>query len=708
MKILLVYPFVPYPLDSGGAQAVFSMVEHLRKSCSVSMLFRAGHYKDLDALKHIWPDVDFYVYARQRGSRSWLPMSARFLSYLSNSFTRKYNRFFFRYWPWNRCMDRMLRVRTLNNLKPVDLDYGYCEFVKSVAQKGFDLIQVEFNEHLGLCYFLPDNAIKVFVHHEIGFVRRENELSLLPSASLADKAHFEQEKDREISMLRRYDYVITLTATDKRILSGYLSPEKIYVSPAVVSRHDSEPFRKCGKEFVFIGGSDHFPNYDGMNWLCECVLPLLRKKMTGFRIYVVGNWSGNARRTIARKNKEIEFTGYVKDIQKFLNGKISIIPIRIGSGMRMKILDAVWSNSPFITTDKGVEGQSFIDGKDCMIARTPEKFADAMLTLSGDESMQKMLSGNAQQTVRETYDPDAMIRNRMDFYAALSMKQEADKIHPDVEAAVCACARTEEKYIREWIDYHLDLGFSRIIICDNNDKGDNTLNDTLADYVSAGKVEILDYRGAVNFQVKAYNACLKKYRRKYSWIAFIDVDEFITFAGHDICRNIRDYLQEASAHNADAVYLNWQLYGDNGKLHYEQGSIIERFPEPASIGKVTNEHIKSIVSTVARVKFKNPHNIVRTVFSLKRPLVVNDCMEPLRKNSPRQDISYRRVYIRHYITKTIEEYIMQKYYRGAADCRRKKKYSIYTLDRFYQFNERTSEKEAIIQKMLGVRKSDIM
>lgn len=66
-----------------------------------------------------------------------------------------------------------------------------------------------------------------------------------------------------------------------------------------------------------------------------------------------------------------------------------MVPIRIGSGMRMKILDAINSKSPLITTTKGVEGLNFINEEECLIADTPDAFANAIIRLLNDTNLQK-------------------------------------------------------------------------------------------------------------------------------------------------------------------------------------------------------------------------------------------------------------------------------------------------------------------------------
>ena len=227
-------------------------------------------------------------------------------------------------------------------------------------------------------------------------------------------------KDAEISMLRRYDYIITLTDVDKKILSKYIPEENIYVSPAVIAETRRLEFRDCGAEFVFLGGADHFPNMDGVDWLCREIIPELRKVLDGFRIYVVGKWNQYQQKMLGNIDPSIVFTGFIQDLNAFQNGKISIIPIRIGSGMRMKILDAVISGSPFITTTKGQEGMGFVDGVHCCIADTPVAFAGAMAKMASDRAQQKALIMAAREKVSIEYNTDVMLKKRENFYTLIS------------------------------------------------------------------------------------------------------------------------------------------------------------------------------------------------------------------------------------------------------------------------------------------------
>lgn len=86
---------------------------------------------------------------------------------------------------------------------------------------------------------------------------------------------------------------------------------------------------------------------------------------------------------------ELEFVGYIEDLHAFLQGSVSVVPVRIGSGMRMKILDAISSRIPVVTTTKGVEGIDLRDGEECLKADSADEFVDTIIRLLGDVNLQK-------------------------------------------------------------------------------------------------------------------------------------------------------------------------------------------------------------------------------------------------------------------------------------------------------------------------------
>lgn len=425
MKILLTTPYIPYPLDSGGNQAVFSMLEAISQRHQLTVVFNSREDDNTRALQQKLPQVKFLFFQNGSGSRNpYTPYGLtdgkyRLNSYLAASFQRKLGRFLYRHSDED-CLSKAFPRRKsclTNMILSQNVNHPFYLFFAQLAKEGdYDAVQVEFYDNLQLAYYLPKDIVKIFVHHEIRHIRIANEISLYEDGCLEDLVLYEKAKDHELAMLKRFDHIITLTETDKEILSKDLPDARIYASPAIVKVREPLSFKAVRNELVFCGSGSHYPNMDGLLWFCRQVWPILREKDDSFTIFVTGSWSKQIQKQLLQLCPRLVFVGFVENLHHFINGKISIIPIRIGSGMRMKVLDSIFASSPFIITSKGIEGQNFVSGKDCIIADGADDFAAGILRLQNTPAFQEELSRNALEKIRRDYDPETMKRIRLEIY----------------------------------------------------------------------------------------------------------------------------------------------------------------------------------------------------------------------------------------------------------------------------------------------------
>jgi glycosyltransferase involved in cell wall biosynthesis len=432
-KLLYICPFIPYPLNTGGNQAFFMMADNVRKYHDLSMLLYVHHKddrKNLEELKRLWPDVTFYAYDKETekeflGENPELALSygmsrkdkaqMHTYNFILHSMQRKVSRKRRKY---EAIQDDMVRSNSTLFMENLDLTAPFCSYVQYVCEQHFDIIQVEFYEYLPIVYALPKDSKKVFVHHELRFVRNEIEINLFHKLLPTDIISLESKKAKELAALSAYDAVITLTDTDRDILKQYLPEDKLFTSPAITQLVSVEhmPFKPV-KDIAFVGNSIHFPNVDGILWFCKEVLPCLRSKGVQIpTIYVTGNWDKKIMEELSALCPEITFVGFINDLQSFLNGKLSIVPIRIGSGMRMKLIDTACAAAPIVTTSKGCEGLPFVHEENCLMADTPEDFADAIARLLSDEDLQRHLAVNAQDLHTEMLNEDELLHKRMNVY----------------------------------------------------------------------------------------------------------------------------------------------------------------------------------------------------------------------------------------------------------------------------------------------------
>lgn len=250
-------------------------------------------------------------------------------------------------------------------------------------------------------------------------------------------------------------------------------------------------------------------------------------------------------------------------------------------------------------------------------------------------------------------------------------KDENDKYR----YVVIACAKNEEDYIVEWIEHYLGLGFDKLFIVDNNDKGNERLPNTIEKYVKEGKVQIFDCRGVNAVQVGLYaDFCAEA---NFKWCAFYDCDEFLEIGSY---RSIKSYLKQFNGY--DVVSLNWLCFGPNKQIKQTEGKVQERFKKPISpiLYFKENGFIKSIVRG-NKEKFKDcffngshlPVNCPDAEYTIA------GYYEPFDTSQYFWMPRYKNGYIKHYYTKSFEEWI-KKAGRGwpdGTDTLNLKKYFIY-------------------------------
>lgn len=416
-KILFITPYVPYPLNSGGNQAFFNMVDYLRHKMEVSILLfpqRHSQKQDIENLKTIWNNVTFYIFTATPPEVD-CPRYYWLLKKIKDSATRKMRRIRTRA---NKEKD-MAREKSLlpkSYFQPLPIQY--MEYVSNICS-GFDIVQVEFYELISLGYLFPPTVNSVFVHHEIRYIHNENEIPLFKNQTNIDRLYFNVSKDFERLALQQFKHIIALTETDKHILQKFLDREEgIYASPAVIkiTNDTSVEFKPTNNRLTFVGSEDHYPNLDAVCWFIKEIAPILRAQNFKFTFQVIGTWKSKHIKELQSLCPEMELTGFVEDLNSFLNGSIFLVPIRIGSGMRMKILDGIIAKAPIITTSKGVEGMDFANQKECFIRDSAKDFADAIIRLVKDTVLQRNIALQAHQKLYSTYNIDNMLEKRMKIY----------------------------------------------------------------------------------------------------------------------------------------------------------------------------------------------------------------------------------------------------------------------------------------------------
>lgn len=259
--------------------------------------------------------------------------------------------------------------------------------------------------------------------------------------------------------------------------------------------------------------------------------------------------------------------------------------------------------------------------------------------------------------------------------------------------ALCCIAKLENNYIRYFVEYYKNLHFDKIYIYDNNDLDGERFEEVIGDYIQDGFVEIIDFRGEKVVQLRAYQDCYDKHNKEYDWIAFFDIDEFLTF--EDKSMDIHSFLSQKKYLPFQVMHINWKIYGDNDLLDNDGRSVTERFENPVlpldfkTRARPWNDHVKSIVrGGLSGVSWRaTPHTIESEYYQCcnSEGLLVDI-------NSPFQEIEFKSVFLRHYRTKTIGEWMKNKMVRGFPDQLENEWKVALDIDNFFEYNSRTEEK----------------
>lgn len=259
-----------------------------------------------------------------------------------------------------------------------------------------------------------------------------------------------------------------------------------------------------------------------------------------------------------------------------------------------------------------------------------------------------------------------------------------------MRVALVCMVKKENQYLREFIEYYKNLGVTNVILYDNNDIDGELIYPVINDYILSGFVKVYNIRG-VRFnmlQVCVNNEAYKNYYNYYDWFVFIDCDEYLILNKHN---NISDYLSQEKFNKYNKIILYWKIYGDNNMIYNNGMRLIDRFVNESEMPDVKTFHGrfgKNIVRgglqelTNNNLFTQDTHNII----SISNTCDCNGNKFVLRY--PDADPIFGDAHINHYMTKTISEFMNQKYLGTDATYG----FTRCNFGYFFSINEITKEK----------------
>ena len=261
-------------------------------------------------------------------------------------------------------------------------------------QEKFDAIVCDF---LFPSPNIPELASCVLFQHNVEAVIWKRHVE--NASDFARRWYFQLQAKRmaayESQVCRAVKNVVAVSDVDAAFMRNEYRARKV---DAIATGVDLEYFTPQGpaatiSDLVFVGSMDWMPNIDGAKWFVRNILPLIRKRKPDCSVMFAGRKPTNAILNLAEQDSLIQVSGTVPDIRPYVWGAaVSIVPLRIGGGTRLKIFESMAAGTPVVSTMLGAEGLPVEPGTHLLVADNPADFAESCLRLIEDRAVAAKLA----------------------------------------------------------------------------------------------------------------------------------------------------------------------------------------------------------------------------------------------------------------------------------------------------------------------------
>jgi glycosyltransferase involved in cell wall biosynthesis len=393
VNVLFVAQLLPWPLDNGAAHRVYHLLQWLSDRHRVTLVVLAEEGKTVDESFPLWPRLERVlsasratcVFTRTPRFDHHPPPLDRLKALVSSPLPN-----FVRRW---ESPELLAILRDLAATTRFDLVWAERSYIaEMVRAAGFRHIVVDVDDLESVVLFRvlarsPGYPSKPLQYVE-GVKSWLYERFLLPL---------------------RFHRLLVCKREDRRLFVPG-ARHKVFVVPNGVS-----PTPPCDSadeapgEMLFVGSLEYWPNQDAVTYFVQEVLPSIRARHPGARFTMVGARPGEALRRL-HNGDDVVVAGSVPDLEPYYRrAALVVVPMRLGGGTRIKVLEALAHEKALVTTSIGVEGLELRSGDTLEIADGADAFAGACVRLLGDAAARRRLAENGREQVLEHYQWDAVL-----------------------------------------------------------------------------------------------------------------------------------------------------------------------------------------------------------------------------------------------------------------------------------------------------------
>jgi len=394
MEILVVAPYPPYPPRFGGAARVYHLIRALARAHRVTLLCfaSADEAATLAPLREV---CAVHTVPRNPAAR-W-----KRLYQLRSLWGEAYSAYLNRSPRMAAALDALL------------------------VRHRFDLVQLEFGD-MAAYYTVPDTVLRVLDEHNVEHLLFERtwRQERAPLRRLYYRTQARKLRRDELTACRRADAILTTSDVDRASLAPHVVGIPIRVVPNGVDTRFfvPGPGPAMAGRLVFTGAIDYQPNTDGVLHFCAKIWPHVVAAAPEATFAVVGKDPPARVRALA--GERVVVTGTVPDVRPWMQeAAVFVVPLRIGGGTRLKILEAMATGRAVVSTSLGCEGLQVTSGEDILIADDPREFAAAVVRCMRDPELRARLGARGRALVERCYRWEAIGDELSEFYEELAARR---------------------------------------------------------------------------------------------------------------------------------------------------------------------------------------------------------------------------------------------------------------------------------------------
>ena len=210
-------------------------------------------------------------------------------------------------------------------------------------------------------------------------------------------------REHELGVCRKVDAILCYNTTEHAVITSHiLESKKMHLTPWVLQNKEQGPAFQHREGIAFLGGFNHTPNGEAVEYLVHEIMPLLAIQRPEVKLYVYG--SNMPARYKDMEADNINMLGFAESLDGvFHNHRVFVAPLLSGAGIKGKVLESMAYNLPTVLTDIAAEGTGLTHGISTLIAQEPQEWVDAIIKLYDDEQLWIKFSENSQTLVDAKY-----------------------------------------------------------------------------------------------------------------------------------------------------------------------------------------------------------------------------------------------------------------------------------------------------------------